>query len=207
MPFCGCNKQERANNVPAFLFKTANSIPDFCNQVANYSQAFLTATVPLVFHCSVWIDSLLTHWVNTSESAGMILWITEIKWSAGMNHLIWFSYNRDSRRESEAKRENQTKKEEKTKNAEVGKSSPAKETRKLKTMRNCWNDNISLAGRVCLYKQERENLQSLWDFIRLSLSIQQHSHASMFTIQCSEWNISVLYTVFIWNCKYHKTLF
>lgn len=104
LPFCGCNKQERANNVPAFLFKTANSIPDFCNQVANYSQAFLTATVPLVSHCSVWIDSLLTHWVNTSESAEMILWITEIKWSAGMNHLIWFSYNRDSQRESEAKR-------------------------------------------------------------------------------------------------------
>lgn len=109
-------------------------------------------------------------------------------------------------KEDRQKRES-NKKEEKTKNAEVGKSSPAKEMRKLKTMRNCWIDNISLAGRVCLYKQERENLQSLWDFIRLSLSIQQHSHASMFTIQCSEWNISVLYTVFIWNCKYHKTLF
>ncbi len=109
LPFCSCNKQERANYIPAFLFKSANSIQDCYNQVANSSQAFLTATSgTLVFHCSVWIDSLLTHWVNTSESAGMILWITEIKWSAGKNHLIRFSDNRGSRRgrfaQSEAKR-------------------------------------------------------------------------------------------------------
>lgn len=93
LPFCSCNKQERSNNIPAFLFRTANSVPAFCNRVANCVPAFLAVFVPLVFYCSpVLLDFLLIHRVNTSESAGMNLWITEIKWSAGMNHLIWFSY-------------------------------------------------------------------------------------------------------------------
>lgn len=56
-------------------------------QHSSLSLCHLFFTDLLYYRPSCWFR------VNTSESAGMNLWITEIKWSAGMNHLIWFSYN------------------------------------------------------------------------------------------------------------------
>lgn len=115
-------------------------------------------------------------WIIWSDSPTTSLW----SWRpAGVTHTVWSPKKKNKREERmkqngrmwEMRRKLRMQKKDRVhllKRPVTCLNKEIKDNEKLVVE----NDNIWLAMRVCLYKQERENLESLWDFIRLSLSIQ-----------------------------------
>lgn len=170
------------------LFVTGLPIA-FQNSSLSLCHLFFTALLYYSTPCWFTESTLVNQQGWTSESLrlndqqGWIIWSdspTTSLWSwrpAGVTHTVWSPKKKNKREERMGEcgkwGENSTCRR-KTERVHLLKRPVTCLNKEIKDNEKqvVENDNIWLAVRVCLYKQERENLESLWDFIRLSLSIQ-----------------------------------